>query len=448
METATIHVPPEEIRGKIHHWILPGKAGETPLRNILCYLGLYTSDFPDGKKAQIMWDENEIVVSSKSFPEVCNCDGKDPKVVAIEDGWHSSRCNLAQAWVLMHHPDLVDLEDDETGRTTWTFQWPRSLQGRREVIQVVFTEVGDDGLWEAHQETWRRIVALMPEPRPSLATKAGEFPEAFPEKESVEVPPDLPDAPPLDYGADMDLDDAPVAGMDVGWKDPTILDMPVTEITLEADGTPALEEVIEVMLEAPTERTVRADGTIVPGPSEPEPEPETPEQAEKRKRGRPKGTTKAAKNLALETGSIQAEETPEGKRIPICQKFAAMMDQEMVYMASMTKAIRNAEAFPMDTTTALKTLLDRLALRAAHLEARKPHDAEEPQNLSPIIETTLLNVSAQTKAAVRDLGLAPEKPASWQEFQKTIKEVSGLAGSLYDVVSQTGMTPYITEQSE
>lgn len=413
METATIHVPPAEIQDKIRRWILPGKPGETPLRNILCYLGLYTNDFPDGKKSQIMWDENEITISSKAFPVACNCDQKDPKVVAIDEGWHSPRCNLAMAWTLMHHRDLVDMEDDdETARTTWTFQWPRSLKGRREVIQVVFTEVADDGLWEAHQETWRHIVALMPDPRVSLAERASLGLED--EDDGIEVPADLPDAPPLDYDFDMDLSaPAPEPEPEIVWTG----DMP--EVPME-DLAKAVDEALG--------------------------EPEQPRKG--KKRGRPFGTTKAAKNAAIEIGSVQVEDTPEGKRVPICQKFAAMMDDELVYLGSMTKTIREAEAFPKDAVAALKNLLDRLALRAAHLEARRPHDSEEAKPLSPIIETTLLNVSAQTKAAVRDLGLAPENPLSWETYVKSIKEVASLADALHDVVSQTGISPYITEQSD
>jgi hypothetical protein len=55
-----------------------------------------------------------------------------------------------------------------------------------------------------------------------------------------------------------------------------------------------------------------------------------------------------------------------------------------------------------------------------------------------------MNVTASANVAVRDLGLSPEKPESWQKYQKDMKEVIGKADSMFDIMSQSGMGPIIS----
>jgi len=415
------------LKSRLRGFLLLTKA-ENVTPNVLAMLGLFPSDFPD-KHVQLLWDEDSITVQSRAISALCDCQEhpKDPKVQTDGQTYHASTCAIAMRQKLLNHPCLMDLDGDEA-EATWTFCWPRDLADYRAVIQTRFGELQGEALWKNFQKTWGSIVGGMPDPGPSLGERIN--PDAKPEPETripaeesarAAATADLP----ISFDDDLDFNEVltPAPGQD---QRPALLVEMSTdhnEISIvHGAGDPGLEAAAQAVLDA-------QDG--------------------KRGRGRPKGTTKAAKEQAkeLKASDFQPVETPEGKKtFPACVRFAQVLEEELCRLRSVGDLIRNEdERFPAETIESLKNSLDRLALRTAHLQFRGSHDADAPNALNPMIEVTLANVIASTNAATRDLSLSPEKHGSWEAFKKAMKEVLDVAGSMNDIMSQTGMGPVISE---
>lgn len=397
----------EAIKEKLRRLLIISKPGDLTLRNVLAMLGLHSIAFPDGKKTQIMWDEAEITVLSHSYGTKCNCDPKDPKVAKVGEAWHGNRCDLAMSWKMLHHPNLINVDEDEdSDTTTWTFQWPRELEQDRTTIQVVFPELTNDTFWGNFKKAWAGVVGLMPEPQKSLAERAESAPIQVQEPAAVVQEADGYD--------DMDLGTAQA---------------PEVEPILVAEPGPVVE---------PTFTDKEACEII---------EQEVPEV--KRGRGRPKGTGKRQQAKELD---VEAEIRPgelvspaQGEPIPACARFARVFTDEMERLSRGVEATLTAEKFPVEQIKDLKESLDRLALKAAHLEFWG-NRGETTKVINPMIAVTVNNLAAQTRAAIRDLELAPERPAAWEAYSKAIKECKDKSDSLQDVMVQPGMGPAIEEE--
>ena len=373
--------------------------------NCLSILGLFPSDFPSNPG--ILWDHNGITAQTRLFRNECTCNEHklDSKLYKMEDGYHVNKCAYAMAHKLLRHPCLLEIEDDGE-EMTWGFQWPRAIEGFRPVIATRFKDAENDVLWPAFKKSWAAITDLMPEPEFSLAEKTGV---AAPEEEEW--------APVQD---EFDLDfDAPAKEED--------------KITIvHGAGNPEIEEKAQAYFDANANKVQEAL-----------------EPTEKSKPGRPKGTSAKDKEAAKELAP--ADFAPvvnqQGKKVfPSCRKFAAFAAEELGRLCSVVEMIQNAEDnFPVDTIESLKNSLDRLALRAAHLQYKGRHEMEEENTINPLLEVTLCNVSATANAAVRDLALAPEKPASWETYSKTMKETLDVAKAIHEVISQTGAGPAVQE---
>ena len=299
---------------------------------------------------------------------------------------------------LVAHPCLIDVDGDDE-ETVWTFQWPRDISANRYAIQETFIELKQDILWTNFQKAWHGIVVNMPEPLPSLADRLKEEDKEEIEYAEAEMKHNEPT-----YEDDLDFDSA---GQD------------------EANETPTTDLPFE----------------------EPEPASTAPADTPKRKRGRPTGTTKQAKQDALELppGGLTPTETNGKKALPGCVRFGKMASEEFSRLCPVVQSIIDAETFPKETIEGLKNSLDRLALRTAHLLYRGAHDADDPTSINPLIEVTLANTTAAVNAAVRDLGLCPEKAGSWEKFASDMKEVIDLAKHANGLMSQMGAGPTIQD---
>ena len=370
--------------------------------NLLAILGMFPSDFPTAPS--LLWDNDGITVQTRMFNATCTCSSHslDPKInkVEIDGGWHASTCHLAMVQKLLVHSCLIAVEDDGEDMT-WTFQWPRDLEPNRYVIGTRFPDAAEDTLWPAFKKSWSNITDMMPEMEFSLAEKAGAIPVAEEEWKPL-----------VD---DFDLDfTSPIAEPEPD---------PEPEISVvHGAGNPEVEAAAQKYIDAQP----------------------------KRKPGRPKGTSAKAQEAAKELASADfAPVVVEGKKVfPSCQKFGQFASDELSRLCTVVMQIVTAEDhFPVDTIESLKNSLDRLALRAAHLQMRGRHEEDNPNALNPLVEITVANVEANIASAVRDLGLAPEKASSWETFVKSVKESLDVAKCLGEVMSQTGAGPTIQEPS-
>ena len=413
METATA-ISTTKLEAKIRGH-LDLITADKAVRHLLPLLGLFGIDFPS-KDLTVIWDHEGVSITCKAkFSNNCTCaeHAKDPKVIRLDDGeMHASFCDQSKAFALVQNPNLVDLNEDDSGMI-WTFQWPRSIAEVRDYLINAFPALENDAEWAHFAAGWHEIVGFMPPAKPSVYQIANA---------------DAP-GPALDFGDGLDFGEetanvVPFAGIEVGTQD--------------------------------QEQPAPPDGTLQDGP---EPFPSTsmpgvdlvdlpPEGAPKKKRGRPAGTTKAAQEAKqdIPAGAFEPEKKEDGKvRIPACVKFAQFADEEVCRLRTIIENIKEAEKFPTETIKILKNAFDRLALRTAHLEFRGLHDTDDPKAINPLVEVSLANVSAEVTTAVRDLCLAPEKPKSWEDFCKALKEAKELADSVNDVISQTGAAPCVQE---
>lgn len=405
MNPAATAILEPKIRG-----LLLLQKSENVIHNVLAALGLFPVDFPDHPSLQIMWDADEIVIQSKTME-------KDPKWAA-----------------LLRHSNLVDIDGDEV-ETTWTFQWPREIATSRNALMARFPELSQDSLWKNFQKSWAGITDKMPAPRYSLVER--ETQEGIGDATDLEAAVKI-----LDFSDDPDFSD------DLGFEEPVEAQETLEDgeglVPGEATDAPQIEDEGSAFIV----ETIAGMGS---------PAVETAMQAAvgpmKKKRGRPFGTTKAAKAQAQELSAtdfvFKEEVSPEGaakKSIPACVKFAAIAEEELSRLRSVAESIKNAEVFPVEAVRGFKSSLDRLALRSAHMEFKGRHDAEDDTGgLNPMVEVTLCNVTAVLNVASRDLALAPEKPLSWETFGKSIKDALDVAKSFYEVISQTGMGPIVQE---
>ena len=395
--------------------------------NALAIMGLFATDFPS--EPSLIWDQAGITVQTTPFLNECTCKEfpKDPKVYKLADALHANRCAWAMAHKMLMHPCLLDVEDD--GETmTWNFQWPRAIEEFRAVIGTRFQDATNNDLWPAFRKSWQAITDLMPEPEFSLAEKTGTVPvteeEWIPESE---VPAD--DTFDMDFDAQTNDPEPPTFDSEAG----SLLPEPENSISIvHGAGNPAVEAAAQAYFDANAGKVQAAL-----------------EPVEKRKPGRPKGTGAKDREAAKELAPADFAPTVNkgGKKVfPSCQKFAHFASEELGRLCSVVEMILVAEdSFPVDTIQSLKNSLDRLALRAAHLELRGRHENDEAGALNPMVEVTIANIEAATGSAVRDLALAPDKTASWEVFKKALKEVIDVAGSMDCILSQTGMGPVVSE---
>jgi len=398
--------------------------------NILAMLGMFSSDITNNHPLQIMFDADEITILSKPLPDVCTCDKADPKVTKVDRGLHTERCNRVLRQKLLAHANLIRVDEDET-ETTWTFQWPRDITGYRNILETRFKELSDKDMWSSFQKSWAQITNMMPDPEPSLSEQEQEnqpLTDTQIEEGAEEIiaqvstPPDPEEPVGMDFDTDMDFSD----NLDDLMPPPT---KPIiafqtshnTEISVvHGAGNPAVEAAAQAVLDT---------------------------QEVKRGRGRPKGTTNLAKARAQEltAGDFEPTQAQDGKKVfPACLKFGQFASEELSRLCTvLQQIIVPDDGFPLETIESFKNSLDRLALRAAHLQFKGRQDQDEP-TLDGIVEVTLMNVTASANVAVRDLGLSPEKPESWQKYQKDMKEVIGKADSMFDIMSQSGMGPIIS----
>jgi len=364
----------------------PGNATQNVTRNVLAILGLFTSDFGSKKHVRLVWDNDEINVQAEPVGTDCDCSPKDPKILYARGEWHSPRCSRAMAYKLMTHRDLVYYDQDDDA-VTYTFQWPRVIEHDRAVIATAFTELSNDLLWSSFMDSWKRLTDQMAEPRLSLSA-CGAL------EDGPELPFDEPSLPPQEVDPEgMDFDD-----MD-----------------------------------------------FVPEPlNRDEHEYDAPEPEVKRGRGRPKGTTKAAKEQTKELipGDFVSR---AGQIIPALDKFGRAAADELGRMCSVVESIMTATEFPIETIECLKNSLDRLSLRAANLQFKGEYEADPSGCLNPFISVTLENVTSEITTSVRDLGLSGDKPDSWEKFCESVKVSLGKAKSMSNLLRQTGMGPVISE---
>lgn len=394
----------EALRSKLRGYLLLSKA-ENVTPHCLAILGLRPRDFcpPDGATHWVHWEPDALYVQAKVFPDD-----------------HPSIANV------MGHEDLIGYEPEEDGTAIYTFQWPRHIEANRPEIQDVFPETQADPLWKTFVRGWADITPLFPPVEPSIASLKGDD--------------DEPATTMLaDASGTLEGNQAPLLGdfddgMDLGSEEITDPGETVLVIQTAAEEGSALEVVHgagDPAIEAAAQAVLDAQSA-----------------EKKRGRGRPKGSTKAAKEAQQDAGlgDVQTEITPEGKTvIPACVKFADILEEELNRLRSVGDLIRAAEDFPIEAIRSLKNSLDRLALRSAHMEFRGQHDTDDPRAINPLVEITLANISAAASAAVRDLGLAPERPKAWEDFSKAVKETVDLAKSMLDIVSQMGAGPAIQE---
>jgi hypothetical protein len=396
------------LTAKIKGLLLLNKS-EAVTRNVLAILGLFSIDFADAQTLQVLCDADGVTVRDKSFQCACTCQSShDPKVVRVGDDFHASVCHRAMEQRLAQDPNLVDADIDPSG-TIWTFQWPRDIEPNRNVIAECFTELKQEALWKNFRRAWSELVALMPDdPRPQVA--------------DVEVAQDQ-DADP---GFDFDIPDTPET----------------TEREQIVQDT--VDFIAANLLSCPPHMHPEEADTVIQASASPM--PQEPTTDEKRGRGRPKGSTKSAKEQALEPSASDFVAQGEAKKtIPACVKFANILRDEMSRLSSEAEFIRGCEEFPLESIRSIKTSLDRLALRAAHMEFRGAHDADDPHAINPLVEVTLANVTAVLNGAVRDLGLAPEVPKTWEEFCRNIKEARDVADDMHGIMSQMGAGAAIQE---
>lgn len=223
------------------------------------------------------------------------------------------------------------------------------------------------------------------------------------------------------------------------------------EIT--ADMGPQPQSLYEASQEGDFDGDIPFDTTepmeeTVSGPEQ-LPIPEEPAIPPKRRRGRPAGTTNAAKvakhDIPADASAAPQEDESGNIVIPACQRFAQIAADELGRLCDVVAFIATADEFPVENIRGLKESLDRLALRAAHLELKGRHDAGDEGCLELWVETTLANVRAATNAAIRDLDLSPEKPTAWEKFGKDLKEIKDKAESMNKIMVQPGMSAAIQE---
>ena len=411
--TATAATTAAGITASIRGLLLLHKEHDVP-HNVLAMVGLFTVDFPS--TPALIWDHEGFVAQTKKFRGVCTC-AEHPKderteVVQGDKERHGHRCHLAQAQVLFLHPQLTEVTDDED-TMEWTFQWPRDIQPYRTTIGTRFPVAQDDDLWPNFRASWLKIAEQMPEAEFSLAEKTGLTPIQGEDWTPVEE-----DA----KGFDLNFDELPAVEHN---KDiPTLSKDQQTSMTEEQAENIMPLAVAELQAPAP------------------------PEETSKRGPGRPKGSSKAAKEAKkeLRAGDFAPEVQEGGKKVfPAILKFAQMAREEMELISHMIGRLQESEDFPVNEVRALKVALDRLALRTAHLEYRGAHDTDDPKAMNPLLEISLANITACANTAVRDLGLAPEIPKSWEDYAKAIKESVDLSKSVLEVMSQMGAGPAIQE---
>jgi len=375
---------------------------ENQTRNILAILGLQTSDFGDPKKVRILWDAEEITVQSATLQEECTCAPGDPKTHALGvQNYHTERCCQTLTHNLCSHENLLE-SDVDGDDSSYTFQWPRNIDGARPTLEVMFGELSDNNLWSNFKMSWARLTDQMgPEKQSQKERLDAVNGTALPLEDEDELTPEEVDGAGMDFEDDLDFGTLPT----------------VAPLTLVPNRVlDAMEDLME-----------------------------QDEVAEvKRGRGRPKGSTKAAKEQAKE---LKADDfvPSESGNLPALEKFGRFAAEEMSRLCGVVETIMTADDFPYDTIESFKNSLDRLALRAAHLQFRGAHDADAPGAINPLIEVSVANVVATVNSATRDLELAPEKPASWETFAGTIKEAVGMSKCLFEVMSQSGAGPVIQE---
>ena len=391
---------------------------ENVVGNLLAILGLMTVDFSSPATVQAAWDADSITIMAKTFSTTCTCHStNDPKVRKVDGVMHSNRCDLSMADVLIRHRDLKSVEPDERG-VTFDFSWPRDISPFKNVICARFRELQDAILWSNFSKAWAGVMSMLPDQIPAEDDDSIDEPE-----EIVEVKED----------PDMVEPDGPTETVEEDNPDMACSPDPADDFD-DLDVLPPAENVPAV---APT------DTKIDPAPAIPD--------VPKRKRGRPSGTTDSAKKIQeFEKHEVPASAfTPtstDGKpTILACIRFAEIIQEECSRISEIAREIAWAKEFPLDQVRGVKESLDRLALRSAHMEYRGGHDRDDPQAINPLIETTLANVTAVATVAVRDLGLAPELPSSWDVFKKSLKEAVDVSDSMFDIISQTGAGPAIRQ---
>jgi hypothetical protein len=427
----------KDLKTRIKDLLLLNKPDpEREKNNILAVMGLFAIDFPDPDRITLVWDENDIAIMSRTPAAHCTCQmSPDPKSHKVGDDWHGMACALVIKDHLLKHSCLVDVDDDDRN-TTWTFQWPRNIMGYRNTLVAQFPELKDEALWKNFVRSWGDLAAMMPEAVPSLAERLAEEEEA-PEEE----PPATEPEPEVEKSPDSS---------EANFEDGLDFDMPIAPPVEEPE---AVEEPLPANQELETKLSKKTAPKEDP-PLDAQPQaPETPQAADnvvpldtkaKRKPGRPRATEApaSAQEKELAPADFRPKEEKGKKVYPAVLKFSIMAMEEIMRLGDEIKALPNAEGFPTESIRGIKTSLDRLALRTAHLEFRGP-DSESPNAINPLVEVTLQNVIAVATTACRDLGLAPEKAASWEAFVKNVKDAKDKAGAMYELFSQIGAGPVI-----
>ena len=373
-------------------------------RNILAILGLQGMDF--GSPVRTIWDAEEITVEAKPIPPVCTCTSlpKDPKVRRVAGEFHASRCNLAMWDALGRHPWLVDLDGDDD-QNLYTFQWPRDISRVRATLAVAFPHLEVDAAWEIFQTDWGKVTRQMPEPRPSLAEHLEPEPTPEPEESSTDF-------------SDLDFDAPPVPPLS-----------PFAEPVKGSERIVAFNKATKVVEEVKP---------VVPAPAN-----------GKHPGGRPKGSGKlkqrAAREMAVDIKPKDLVPPEPDTAIPACQKLAHYLNEEFHRLKDILWSLRTATEFDGIVIEEIKTSLDQMALRASHLQHWSAKD-EGREGINPMIEVVVLNLGARTKAAIRDLELAPETPEAWAIYTNTLKECKEAAESMHDVMIQPGMGPALQQE--
>jgi hypothetical protein len=427
------------ITNKIAGLLLLSKA-DSRMAHALAVFGLFKIDFPEPlEQVSLTWDALGVCVTSPRFKGLCTCDA-DPKAPRInmvpnDPERHASTCDVWKLYTLGSHANLINVEDDGKA-LVWDFAWPRTKPNRN-ALEASFGELKAQTLWENFEKGWNTLMTMLPPQGPSM-------------KERLEAsePPTVMDFDDMD----LDLSQTPVKVAELNPK-PEFPD-PFTG----ANPEPSIEEVATKTKKV-REGKAKAEKKKETDPTEPTPPEPSESAAEPETTNEDTTITVVFSNIpGIEEGTVLKKNAREKKRagesdsteapkktIPACLKFRDLLKEECAGLLRSADDIADCESFPADMIKLLKNRLDRLAIKAAHLAYRGGHDNEDPGAINIIIETTLANVQGATNAAIRDLGMAPQLPKSWEDFQKELKDQMDVAKAAVIIMSQMGIGIAIQE---
>lgn len=431
---------------------------ENRTSNLMAVFGLFPTDFAIQDPALVSYDATGILVEADAFKGLCTCadDPKSPRVyrIAGDPERHNGRCDAYKAYAIAMNPWLVDvehIEKDGRPRSVFSFQWPRELTSHeRDVLVTRFTELQADSLWGGFLKGWNEIMALLPEPVASYASKL----EA--EEDGPAPDPETGTPTPEATGAQAS------EGMDFGDMDITFSDDPKGESAAPPATEKPLEEVIQETAAARKGRGKKKEKA----PEEPQPAQTAVGTEEPASLVSPGGTVitllpqdpgptahpatdapdKKADAGAKEKKEDGKKKDEKPKKInPAVRKFVEVAREEISGILTSLDFLMDTEGFPVDSLKMLKSRFDRMGIKTAHLVFRGGHELERPGAINPLIEITLANVNGKVGAAIRDLGLSPEKPNSWVDFRKELKEAADISESMSDIMAQMGVSEAIQE---